>query len=105
MSLKVWLPLDGDLRNLGCSGVEVANNGATVDNSGKIGKCYYFDGTSNYLLGNPAPLSNDSTEWSFCCWFKPNRSHQGTLFCNRTTADATGIVIIYYNSTFIIGII
>lgn len=39
MALKVWLPLDGDLRNLGCSDVTITNGG-TIDNNGKIGKCY-----------------------------------------------------------------
>lgn len=49
MSLKVWLPLNGDLHNQGCSDVRVVNNGATIDNAGKIGKCYSFDGSNDYL--------------------------------------------------------
>ena len=50
MSLKVWLPLNGDLENKGCSNVEVVNNGATLDNNGKIGKCYSFPNSSNGTL-------------------------------------------------------
>lgn len=46
MALRVWLPLDGNLNNYGISGATVTNNGATVDNSGKIGKCYSFNNTS-----------------------------------------------------------
>ena len=46
MSLRVWLPLNGNLNNYGISDITVTNNGATVDNNGKIGKCYKFDGTS-----------------------------------------------------------
>ena len=42
MSLQIWLPLNGDLHNQGLSNLTVTNNGATVNNSGKIGKCYYF---------------------------------------------------------------
>ena len=42
MSLKVWLPLNGDLHNQGCSDVRVVNNGATIDNAGKIGLMQQF---------------------------------------------------------------
>lgn len=65
MSLIVWLPLDGDLRNLGVSDIEVTNNGATVDNAGKIGKCYSFNG--NALYGDLSTISN-MTQASGCCW-------------------------------------
>lgn len=47
--LKVWLPLNEDLRNQGLADVVVTNNGATVNNSGKIGKCYEFDGSDDYI--------------------------------------------------------
>ena len=49
MSLQVWLPLNGNLENQGLADVTVTNNGATVDNNGKIGKCYSFDGTNDYI--------------------------------------------------------
>lgn len=67
MSLKVWLPLNGDLKNIGSSSVIITNNGATVDDSGKIGKCYNFNG-SNYLT-LPISLLNDfGNEISACAW-------------------------------------
>lgn len=47
MSLQVWLPLNGNLNNQGLSNIAVTNNGATIDNNGKIGKCYKFDGSSS----------------------------------------------------------
>ena len=46
MSLQVWLPLNGDLRNNGLADISVTNNGATINNAGKIGKCYSFNGSS-----------------------------------------------------------
>ena len=49
MSLRVWLPLNGTLDNQGLDDVVVTNNGATVDNSGKIGKCYNFNGNNSYI--------------------------------------------------------
>lgn len=69
MALLVHLPLTGDLHNQGLANIEVTNNGATVDNNGKIGKCYSFDGTSKYIsLTNPF---TDASEISCSIWVKP----------------------------------
>lgn len=68
MALQVWLPLNGDLRNQGLSPVTITNSGATVDNNGKIGKCYYFNGNSEIITS-----SVDTSSWtnySICCWIK-----------------------------------
>ena len=56
MGLQVWLPLTGDLHNQGLKNTQVINNGATVNASGKIGSCYSFNGSSNYL----------KTTYNFC---------------------------------------
>ena len=67
MSLKVWLPLNGNLDNQGLSDITVTNNGATVDNSGKIGKCYKFGTSSSYLeLSNT--MKDFTTEASLSLW-------------------------------------
>jgi len=42
MALQVWLPLNGNIKNQGLSNITVTNNGATVNDNGKIGKCYSF---------------------------------------------------------------
>ena len=88
MSLVVWLPLDGDLRNLGISNVEVTNNGAIVDNSGKIGKCYSFDGTDDKII-----ISNFSIEntWSYGFWIYSaisNRGWESVLALNTNGGDS-----------------
>ena len=98
MALRIWLPLNGTLENLGCSDVIVENHGATVDTDGKIGSCYSFDGSNDYILGLPAVLNNDTEEWSFTCWFKPEISHTGCIFSNRTATNEKGIAIFYYGS-------
>ena len=65
MSLRVWLPLTGHLNNQGLDDITVTNNGATVDNSGKLGKCYNF--TSTYIeYDNPLPTT--CTQFSICAW-------------------------------------
>ena len=52
MSLKIWLPLNGNIENQGLADVTITNNGATIDNNGKIGKCYSFNGGT---ITAPAP--------------------------------------------------
>ena len=49
MSLKLWLPLNGNLDNQGLSSAVITNYGATVNTSGKIGSCYSFDGSDDYI--------------------------------------------------------
>lgn len=77
MSLKVWLPLNGNLNNKGISNVAVTNYGATVSNDGKLGKCYTFNGSSDYvkieLPSDITSLVNTST----AMWVKGNRSFGG----------------------------
>ena len=55
MALQVWLPLNGTLENKGLSNVTVTNHGATVDNNGKIGKCYSFN--SNKTISSTVNIS------------------------------------------------
>lgn len=66
MSLQVWLPLAGNLDNFGLSNVTVTNNGATVDNNGKIGKCCSFGSAKRITVSQPANLS--TTAASLSCW-------------------------------------
>lgn len=56
MSLKVWLPLNGDLTNNGTSSATIEASGAAVNTSGKIGSCYSFDGSDDYISINCADL-------------------------------------------------
>ena len=87
MSLRVWLPLTGDLHNQGLDPVEVINNGATIDNSGKIGQCYYFNGSS-YINVVGLDINNS---WSYGCWFKEaasSRSWEGMIILNNNGGDA-----------------
>jgi len=45
MSLQIWLPLNGNINNQGISNIIATNSNATINDEGKIGKCYYFNGT------------------------------------------------------------
>ena len=70
MSLQVWLPLNGNINNYGLSSSVAINSGAVVDNSGKIGKCYSFDGTDDGIAIQGLDLSERS-ELSVALWVYP----------------------------------
>ena len=93
MSLKVWLPLNGDLRNLGASDVEVTNNGATVDDAGKIGKCYYFNGSAQYLQFNKTLGNIYVNDFSLCAWLKPTDDTRGVIISEYASAGASNVAL------------
>lgn len=91
MSLQVWLPLNGDLHNQGCSDITVTNNGATVDNNGKIGKCYYFNGSSQYLQLNRSLGDIYSNDFSWCIWLKPMDDTRGIIFSEYASSGSSNV--------------
>lgn len=95
MSLRVWLPLDGNLDNNGIDNYTITTKNLTVNASGKIGSCYNFDSEdiSNIVL-TPALFSNDTTTMSYCCWVKfATLSGTQALFCNRIATDSLGFAV------------
>lgn len=102
MSLRIWLPLTGNLNNNGLEDITISSTNATVDNNGKIGSCYSFNGNSSYLLGTHNFINNNTDDWSFCCWMKVNNAHTGCLFSCRNNVNYNGITIFYYGSQWII---
>lgn len=102
MSLRIWLPLTGNLNNNGLEDTTVSSTNTTIDSNGKIGSCYSFNGSSSYLLGTQNFLSNNTEDWTFCCWMKVNNSHNGCLFSCRNSINNNGIAVFYYNSQWII---
>lgn len=103
MSLRVWLPLNGSLENKGLDDVTVINNGATVDNNGKIGKCYIF-GTSSYLKVPLPKLSEYSTTtFSMCLWVKvpsPTNNNKQFLHIGKGSGWTNSrFTILYRGST------
>lgn len=73
MSLQVWLPLNGDLHNQGLSNISITNNGATVNDNGKIGKCYY-------LNNKTIIFDSFSTTKSICFWIKTVKTNSTIAF-------------------------
>ena len=92
MGLKFWVPLDGDLHNQGCSGVNFTSVGATIDNNGKIGKCYYLPNTSSTIYSDL--FTPDVNTFSICGWFKAAESNtnNGYVF-GLSTASAPSFML------------
>ena len=84
MSLRIWLPLNGSLENKGLDDIVITNNGATIDNNGKIGKCYSFDGNDDYISLNGNALYNiikgGSNPFSFTMWIFHADNSRAILF-------------------------
>ena len=76
MALRVWLPLNGNLDNQGLSNARFTTATATIDNNGKIGKCYSFTATTGigiYLNAGISVANFMSTyinnhSWTLCAW-------------------------------------
>lgn len=99
MSLQVWLPLNGDLRNQGLSTLNFTNENIStimIDNNGKIGKCYKRAAkqTAGRIISDEN--INLSGDLSMCCWTKvietPADSANG-LITNHSHSDNTGFGI------------
>lgn len=87
MSLQVWLPLRGDLRNQGISNITVTNNGATVDTSGKIGSCYYFNGGQSISTSYSTAIGTG--DFSISMWLKIPTLSSGSYYAICTSKTAT----------------
>ena len=83
MSLKVWLPLNGNLNNQGLDNVTLQSGTPAYSNLGKVtSKCLTVTSTTSALKYNALP--ND-TSYTICGWFYINAySSYNTLFCNGT---------------------
>lgn len=89
--LKYWLPLCGDLHNQGLDEVVVTNNGATTNDNGKIGKCYYFDGNAHWLQFD-RPLGDFyNNDFSLAVWLKPTDSTRSIILSEYSASGASNV--------------
>lgn len=82
--LRVWLPLDGNTKNYGVSDAVATNYGATVDTAGKIGDCYSFDGSDDFISINCSDLyqtfSGGEQPFSVAFWIYHADTTRGIIF-------------------------
>lgn len=77
MSLLVWLPLNGNIKNQGLLGnVQFTNSGGTTSESGKIGSCYNLNGSSR-IYGSEL---NKTYPLTASVWFKPTNVTSSTQY-------------------------
>ena len=84
MALQVWLPLNGNLKNQGLNNVTVINNGTTINDNGKIGKCY------NFIISQYLEITNLSfrllSNCSLCFWLKYDNEQRWLPFSGQGEA-------------------
>lgn len=86
MSLQVWLPLNGDLHNQGLSNFTITNNNATINNNGKIGQCYAFNGSNSYIC---IDYNFYNIQYSVSAWvYSTSASATQTICCDRNTVGS-----------------
>ena len=83
MSLKVWLPLNGNLNNYGTSHymLNMFRGTETYNDNGKIGKCFYANGVNTLKISNILPDIYNYSAYSLCAWCyveAQNTSHTGS---------------------------
>ena len=107
MSLLVWLPLTQDLRNNGIdnSTFSIVSSNTTVNNSGKLGKCYNNNSHSGGGLISNKTIDLGQNQSMFC-WFKftdleASSSLGGGLVSQHRygSNSGMGITIKYVSST------
>ena len=111
MALRVWLPLNGSLENIGVSDIIFTNSNTsfiTVDNNGKIGKCYTFNSTANN--NGISSVDNgfmdkyiNNKSWSICAWIKTTSTDTCVISLSyglrMFAGDSTHTLISLYNSS------
>lgn len=90
MACKLWLPLRGNLENIGTdSGLTINAVNCNFDTAGRIGDCLILDGTGyinipNFSIGN---------KWSYGCWIwvstdQANAGWQSLMILNTNGGDS-----------------
>lgn len=89
----------GSLKNQGLSEATPVNHGATINNSGKLGKCYSFSGSSQYIdTGFKESISTG--DFTISAWVKltsdTTKTYQPIISNKTTAANSVGFAI-YFN--------
>lgn len=87
MALQVWLPLNGDLNNLGLDDITITNQSISgFTDSGKIGKALTLLNSYYYMR---IPTLTNATVFSCAFWYKKNANSSYTVNWKRIVAFET----------------
>lgn len=86
------MPLNGDLENNGVGHPAISCT-ATVDNAGKIGKCYVCASGNHISFTNP--ITTSTTDFAISCWVYITEYTSGysSVFSSRTATSGKGIAL------------
>jgi len=103
---EAYYKLDGDAKDSTPNGNDGTVEGATIDSTGKIGSCYDFDGTNDYI--HIPNIQDTSSAFSWSWWVqKGSNSTQGIIGVSDANAlyvywSGTGKLRLIRNSSVII---
>lgn len=98
MSLIAWYPLNGDTKDYSGSNNNAQSNSSmpTVNDEGKIGKCYSFDNNC-ILINNEFNINTEEFTIAFWCNLNATTNH---CFYSARTAVGGGVSIFALNNNF-----
>lgn len=102
--MDLWLPLTQDTRQQGLSNASVTavGSGASINANGKLGKCYYLDGTSNGYITTDFPTNFGTNDFTISLWVKIPTISSGSYYAivsSKQSAAISAGVGIYWNYT------
>ena len=94
MGLKIWMPLTGNLNNLGTASVTTAVSGTTSYTNGKIGQCLSCNGSSFWTVTG-IELGEEA---SICCWTKTTANNKMSWVLTATSYTSLNLYEASYYS-------
>lgn len=100
--MDLWLPLTQDTRQQGLSNASVTavGSGASINANGKLGKCYYLDGTSNGYITTDFPTNFGTNDFTISLWVKIPTISSGSYYTIVSSKQSPAISVgvgIYWN--------
>lgn len=100
--MDLWLPLTQDTRQQGLSNASVTavGSGASINANGKLGKCYYLDGTSNGYISTDFPTNFGTNDFTISLWVKIPTISSGSYYTIVSSKQSPAISVgvgIYWN--------
>lgn len=99
MSLIAWYPLNGDTNDYSGNNNNAQSNSSipTINNEGKIGKCYSFNNNNAIFINNEFDINTEEFTIAFWCYLDSTKNH---CFYSARTKVGGGVSIFALDNTF-----